>query len=322
MFENKDNPEAQVSVADQHGAVDLSIRQTNSTNSDQSPTDAGQAGQQSSQFAQNGANPPGALLNAPLESEVTQENLQEIMGLSVTVPVLLFVYSSSSLASKQTLEVMERSARQAQGAFHLAKLDAKENAMLAQALQLQVLPACLAILANQPIPLFEGVASDEQIKQVVDQILQLAPQMGVTGRLAVSSEELETPIPPEHEDALAAEKAQEWQSAAEAWRKVLANSPRDVAAEKGLAKAELMLRQERELQNSSQAANDPLTTADLLFTEGRQQEAFDLVLAEFEKADAEQREQIRLRLVDMFKIADDPQLVKRVRQRLSTLLMI
>lgn len=349
-------PSAPASVPDQHGAVDLSV----AMNRQGAAGAGGAGGAVPSASANSGAGTgaatgvpgaggsaagvpgaagisgevaagtePTALLDASLESEVTEQNFQEIAAWSMTVPVMLLVYSPASLVSKQMVEAFGDVAREARGAFHLAKLNVDATPTLAQALQVQTVPMCVAILAGRPIPVFEGAGSAEQIKSVVDQILQVAPQMGITGRLRVSEEELEKPTPSEHEPALAAEAAGNWEEALAAWRKVLANSPRDLEAEKGVARAEFNLRRATN-DNSGEGANtsgaaggsDLLAQADALFAAGQEAESFALFLGAFQDADAELREEIRCRLVDLFKICSDPQLVRQTRQKLATLLMI
>lgn len=323
-------PSAPVSAPDQHGAVDLLAAKnrqgaagTSGTSGVGVPKAVGAPGAMAA-----GAEPT-ALLDAPLESEVTEQNFQDIAAWSMTVPVMLLAYSPASLASKQMVEAFGDVAREARGAFHLAKLSVDATPALAQALQVQTVPMCVAILAGRPIPVFEGAGNAAQIKSVVDQILQVAPQMGITGRLRVSDGELEKPTPPEHGPALAAEATGNWEEALSAWRKVLANSPRDLEAEKGVARAEFNLRRaanDAAVEGANDAGiasdGDSLAQADALFAKGQEAESFALFLDAFQDADAELREEIRSRLVDLFKICSDPQLVRQTRQKLATLLMI
>lgn len=307
-------------VADQRGVVDLAA--LNSAPAAGGPGGAGSAQPAPPMATEPPAGTPTVTINAPLESDVSEANLQEIMALSATVPVMMLIYSPSSLASKQTLEVLQDAVRAAKGAVHLAKVNAEAAPALVQALQVQTIPMGVAIIANRPVPVFEGPANAQQVEALLQQILQLAPQIGVTGRLAVSDANLEKPTPPEHEPALAAEAAGDWEGAINAWRKVLANSPRDGAAEKGIARAELMLRRENEQREAADAAGDPLAQADALFAEGSEAQAFELLLAQLAAGDAKERERVRTRLVDMFKIATDTPAVKAARQRLATLLMV
>ena len=75
---------------------------------------------------------------------------------------------------------------------------------------MQQVPAVMAVVGGQPVPLFEGAATEAQVRQVFDQLLALAAQQGVTGRLTITGdgaeagggeEAEEPPLPPLHQEA-------------------------------------------------------------------------------------------------------------------------
>ena len=261
---------------------------------------------------------PAATIPAPLVEAVTEQNFEQQMALSQTVPVILAVYSAKSLTSQQARTVLSDAVREYQGAFALRELDVDTQPQLAAALQVQALPTAMALVGGRPVPLFEGVPVKSQLTSVLDELLQVAPSMGVTGRLEVTSDELVSPIPPAHEAPLAAQDAGEWEKAIGLWRKVLANNPADTEAKLALARAEFELRQE----TASVDADDAQAAADQLFAVGQEAQAFDLLLAQVTEGTADEREAARARLVELFALATDPAAVKSARTRLATVLLV
>lgn len=282
-------------IVGSYGAVDLS----STTHGDQSDV------------------PGAATIDAALIEQVTEANIEERMALSQTVPVLLIFYSGRSLASQNAVEILEDATRSLEGAVALGEVDTDAQPALAAALGIQTLPTSLALVGGRPVPLFEGVPTAEQLNALLAELLQVAPQLGVTGRIAITEEQLEKPMPPAHVAPREAEEAEDWDTAVQLWKKVLANNPADQEATLALARAEFEARQ------AVQDAPDVLGTADRLFASGRESEAFDLLLEQVAaSADAAAKEAARARLVDLFRLAVDASAVKRARTRLATLLMV
>lgn len=261
-----------------------------------------------------------ALIDAPLIIDLNEQTFEQAMALSATVPVVVLLYSRRSLASQQAATVMEDVARDEGGRFQLAKVDADKDPSLAAAFATETLPAAFAILAHRPIPLFEGAPTADQVKAVLAELFQVAPQLGVVGRIRVADEDMERPMPKEHEPARAAEMEGDWKKAIKAWQKVLASSPADKEAKQALARAKFELRYEEEEENEEETLS---SQADALFAQGDEQGAFDLLFrAITETTDPEGREALRKQLVGLFQIASDPQAVKQARRKLATFLMV
>lgn len=293
-------------IAGSQGAVDLGAMV--------SPTPpSSEAIPSSSGFA-----PGSPSVQAPLVVDVTEATFEDCMALSQTVPVVLVLFTASSLASKQAIKVVEDMARSRAGAFQVGRVDVEANPTLASALQAQSIPAGYALVARRPVPLFEGTPTEMQLGQTIDELLQVAPQLGVIGHIEVDSEELETPMPAEHEAPRAAEERGDWEGAVEAWRKVLASNPADSEAKVAMARAQFESRQE-----IAEPSSGPQAAADELFARGEEAQAFAVLLQAFEEQDnAEQKDAIRTRLVELFQIGSDPAAVKAARTRLATMLMI
>src|SRR5690606_5995226 len=120
---------------------------------------------------------------------------------------------------KQLSPVIERVVRELAGRVVLAKVDVDANPQLQQAFRAQSIPMVVALLQGQPVPMFTGAVPEEQVRQVFDQLLQLAAQNGVTGTVQpdaaedVPAEPEEQPLPPLHAEAYAAIEAGDYDRA-------------------------------------------------------------------------------------------------------------
>ena len=98
---------------------------------------------------------------------------------------------------------------------------------------MQAVPVSFAFLQGQPVPLFEGAQPEAQITAVIDQVLALAAQHGVTGTVAgadaTESERAdvveEPPLPPLHQQAFDAIESGDLDAAAAAYREALDAEP-------------------------------------------------------------------------------------------------
>jgi putative thioredoxin len=201
-------------------------------------------------------------------------------------------------------------------------------------------PAAAGILGGRPVPLFVGTPADEQVRQVFDQLLQVAQQKGITGALDPNAlaadgdatepaEPVEEPLPPLHQEAYDAISTGDFAAAVAAYKKAIAQNPRDTLAVAGLAQASLLQRLDGAVADELRkaAADAPasvaaqLAVADLDVSGGHLEDAFARLLDLFPSLDGEGREAVRTRLLEYFEIAgaDDPR-VAAARRRLTLLL--
>jgi len=292
-----DAPEATVIPADSHGAVDLSARA-------------------SAPAAEDAAAPSGEGLHIPLITTTDEENFQDVMSTSQAVPVIMVMWSPRSLESKPALAMLEEITREHAGAFQLVEVDIDKAPAIAQAFQIQTVPTVVALVGGRPVPLFQGGASKEQVLPVVSQLLEASAQMGITARIAVAAEDTAAPIPPEHEAPLAAEEAGNLDEAITLWERVVELNPRDEDAKSHLSRVRLAAR-------STQAdATDPAARADAMFAAGDAAGAFDVLLDLLAATkNDEERDALRLRLLDLFRVAGSTPEVSKARTRLAMLLM-
>ena len=285
--------------ADSHGAVDLSARSSAPTAPEASASAAGEG------------------LHIPLITSTDEENFQDVMSTSQAVPVIMVMWSPRSLESKPTLAMLEEITRENAGAFQLVEVDIDKAPAIAQAFQIQGVPTVVALVGGRPVPLFQGAAAKEQVLPIVTQVLEAAAQMGVTARIAVAAEDTVAPTPPEHEAPLAAEAAGNLDEAIAGWEKVIELNPRDEAAKSHLSRVRFAARAYGE-----QNTDDPAARADALFAAGDAAGAFDVLLDLLAATkDDEERDALRLRLLDLFRVAGSSPEVSKARTRLAMLLM-
>ena len=285
--------------ADSHGAVDLSARSSAPTAPEASASAAGEG------------------LHIPLITSTDEENFQDVMSTSPAVPVIMVMWSPRSLESKPTLAMLEEITRENAGAFQLVEVDVDHAPAIAQAFQIQGVPTVVALVGGRPVPLFQGAAAKEQVLPIVTQVLEAAAQMGITARIAVAAEDTVAPTPPEHEAPLAAEDAGNLDEAIAGWEKVIELNPRDEAAKSHLSRVRFAARAYGE-----QDTDDPAARADALFAAGDAAGAFDVLLDLLAATkDDEERDALRLRLLDLFRVAGSSPEVSKARTRLAMLLM-
>lgn len=291
-------PEATVTPADSHGAVDLSVRA-------------------SAPQPQEAAAPAGEGLHLPLITSTDEEHFQDVMSASQAVPVIMVMWSPRSLESKPALAMLEEITREHAGAFQLVEVDIDKAPAIAQAFQIQTVPTVVALVGGRPVPLFQGAAAKEQVLPIVTQVLEAAAQMGVNARIAVAAEDTAPPIPPEHEAPLAAEEEGRLDEAIALWERVVELNPRDEAAKSHLSRVRFAQRAYGE-----QSSDDPAARADALFAAGDAAGAFDVLLELLAaSSDEEERDALRLRLLDLFRVAGSTPEVSKARTRLAMLLM-
>ncbi len=285
--------------ADSHGAVDLSARSSAPAPEESAAPAAGEG------------------LHIPLITTTDEENFQDVMSTSQAVPVIMVMWSPRSLESKPTLAMLEEIAREQAGKFQLVEVDIDKAPAIAQAFQIQGVPTVVALVGGRPVPLFQGAAAKEQVLPIVTQVLEAAAQMGVTARIAVAAEDTVAPTPPEHEAPLAAEAAGNLDEAIAGWEKVIELNPRDEDAKSHLSRVRFAARAYGE-----QNADDPAARADAMFAAGDAAGAFDVLLDLLAATkDDEERDALRLRLLDLFRVAGSTPEVSKARTRLAMLLM-
>jgi putative thioredoxin len=229
-----------------------------------------------------------------------------------------------------------RLAEEYAGRFLLARVDAQAYPQVAAAFRVEGVPTVVAVLQGQPLPLFQGGAPEEQVREVLAQVRPASEKTGVTGRapgaagvFAAEPEpgaEPEPELPPLHQEAYDAIDSGDYEGAIAAYEKALRQDPKDSLASAGLAQVRLLQRTHDADQAAVRkaAADAPedvaaqLAVADLDMLFGNVQDAFDRLLDLLPSADADAKEAVRVRLVEYFETVGvaDPRVLK-ARQKLS-----
>lgn len=282
-----------------------------------------------------GAAPQGVPGGAnPLLLTAGDAEFDQVVQLSSRVPVIVDLRGSWSEQSTSMTALLEKVVVSYAGAFVLVGVDVESSPQLAQAFQVQSVPTIAAIIGGRPVPLFSGLVAEEQLRDLLEQVLQLAAQNGVTGTVPVEQAEQAgepepEPLPPHHQEAYDAIDRGDYSAAIAEYETAIAQNPRDDLAVAGLAQVRLLQRlQGRTLDEiRSTAAAEPsnldaqLAVADLDVSGGHVEDAFDRLLSMFPRLDADGKAATRARLLEFFEIVGqtDPR-VNKARGRLTGLL--
>jgi putative thioredoxin len=278
--------------------------------------------------------PPGEAEGVPgVVFDVGDEGFQRVVDLSAEVPVVVEFYAPG--LQPALAPIVESYG----GRLALAVVDAQSNPQLAQAFQIREVPAVAAVVGGRPVTLFLGIPDDAEVRQVLDELLQLAAQNGITGVVGDAGDAAETEegdaepaeeqLPPLHQEAYDAISAGDFERAITAYRSAIAQDPRDALAVAGLAQVQLLQRLDGlvadEVRRAAAEAPGDLAAAfavaDLDMSGGHLDDAFDRLLGLFPGADASDRDAIRGRLLEYFEIAgSDDARVLAARRRLASLL--
>ena len=321
------------------GAVDLSSLVDRAQRPPQPPAGApAQAGSPTGAAAP--GSETGADLTVPsLVIDVTDATFQDVLELSNVVPVIVDIWAEWCGPCKQLSPVLDKLVAEYAGRLLLVKVDVDANPQLTEAFQAQSIPAVAAVIGGRPVQLFVGALPEAQVRDVFEQVLELAAQNGVTGTAVVdgaaASADGETaeaepePLPPHHQDAYDAIDRGDYDAAITAYRTAIAQDPRDQLAVAGLAQVSLIARLQgvtiADVRGAAAAAptdvDAQLAVADLDVSGGHVDDAFDRVLTVFPSLDAAGKDAARTRLLDYFEIVglDDPR-VGAARRRLTMLL--
>src|SRR5438874_232579 len=311
-----------------YGAVDLGARK---------------AAAQRAQEASRAGGPDGTGAANGHVFDVTEATFEaDVLERSRTVPVVMDLWAEWCGPCKQLSPVLEKLAAEADGAWVLAKVDVDANPQLSAALQVQSIPMVLGVIGGQLVPGFLGALPEAQVRQWLDQVLEVAQQLGLPGgaddQPAEGQEDeadgdglggLDGIREPELAEAQQAMERGDLDGAAGAFERMLANYPGHPVATVGLAQVNLFRRVNSydAAQARKDAAAHPddveaqIQVADIEMSLGSAEEAFNRLLGVIRRTSGEDRNKVRQHLVGLFEIFPprDPRVTK-ARSTLSSLL--
>jgi putative thioredoxin len=247
---------------------------------------------------------------------VTQENLvTEFVSKSKEKVVVLLAWSVRSTQSKEILETLGKLMAADKDAWILGTVDVDSQPQVAQALQIKSVPVAIAIIAEQLLPLFESVPPADQVRLVINKLLELASQKGVG---SAPEGPTEIPMEAEEEAAYAAMEKGDYKAAKGSYEAWLKRKPNEAVAVVGLAQVNLMLRIDGldpvlTLKNAKDDdLNSQLMCADIQVASGDLSGAFDRLLAVIKLKKGDEADKAKAHLIALFNLVDptDPRLVK------------
>ena len=281
---------------DVHGAVDLSALNRPATPQPGTP---------------GGLPTPG-----PYVVDVDEASFADVVRRSTQYPVVVVLWATWSEVSVGVVAQLAAMSDEDAGRWLLARVDAEANPQIAQAFGTQSVPAVVAVLAGQPVPLFQGAPSREQVRQVLDQVLTAAQANGLTSTVTADAvpdepdQPEEPPLPPLHQAAYDALVQGDLAAARESYEQALTENPRDAMARAGLAQVGLLERTAGIDAATARAAaaaapgdvDAQLAAADVDLLGGHVEDAFARLIDLVRATRGDERERVRLRLVDLFEV--------------------
>ncbi len=269
--------------------------------------------------------------------EVTEQTFEaETIRRSVKHPVVVELYSPRVPTGQQLSDILAEIANSSGGKFLLARLNVDTAPGIVQALGLQAVPTVIALIGGQVAPLFQGVLPADQVQAAIDQLLKAAVANGIVGRAdptggpppAETEEEEEPAVDPRFAAADEALARGDFAAAVAEFDKLLAANPGDIEAQAGKAQAALFARATRfdpEIVLAAARADDgvgvQLDAADVEMVRGQVEAAFDRLIGLIKTKTGEDRNQVRVRLLELFETVGnaDPRVLKARRDLMTAL---
>ncbi|ACZ84695.1 tetratricopeptide repeat protein [Streptosporangium roseum] len=260
--------------------------------------------------------------DANFATEVVESSMNSLVLLELTV--------TRAEQAKEYSLLLEKLTAENTGRWVLARVDVEASPQIAQALRVQNVPALYAIFQGQPVAVAPGIATEQQLREWLSQLMEaLAQYLPPAAEGAPAEGQPEEP--PADPDVLAAEQAidaGDLDGAVAAYERLLARSPNNEDAKLGLAGLGLIRRtQDVDPAEVESRLADPadidaqLLAADFEMLAGEVDKAFDRLIGVVRRTSGDDRDRARVHLLGLFDTlpGDDPSIV-RARRNLANAL--
>ena len=303
----------QQAAAAMSGAVDLSVLKERA--------DAQRSGAASGPA---GAAPAGGSA-APGVVDVTEANFEsDVVARSARGLVVVVLWASWSEPSLQVTASLEALVAQSGGAWTLAKVDVDAAPRIAQAFGAQGVPMAIALAGGQPVSAFDGPQPTAQISawltEVAGKVGLELPQAGVPA-------DAEPPVDPRMAAAEELMNSGDMDGALAAYRAIVEAEPNNAEAASVVRNLEFVLRAQAHdpsiLETAAPGDVDAqLAAADVLLLGQRPEQAFDRIIDVVRvAADPDDKARARKRLLELFELFDPAEpFVVAARRKLATAL--
>ncbi len=269
--------------------------------------------------------------------ELDEQNFQAELQGAGNVPVVLAFYSGKSPASVTLADDLDTLAGEFEGRFLLGRVNVDNAPGIAQALQIPSVPLVALAMGGQLAPLLQDAPPLDELRNLMNQVLQAAAAQGLTGRVqprggAAEAEEGEPKVDPRYAPAQDALSEGDVDRAVAEYQKLVDANPADAEAAGGLAMAKVLQRTAHLDPATAQAVRtagaerpddvDAQTlVADLDLLGGHVEDAFSRLVDLVRRTSGEDRERARTHLVGLFSaVGNDDARVIKARQALASAL--
>jgi len=269
--------------------------------------------------------------------ELNEQNLQSELQGAGNAPVVLVFYSGQSPASVTLADDLDTLAGEFEGRFLLGRVNVDTSPSIAQALQIPSVPLVALAMGGQLAPLLQDAPPLEELRDLMNQVLQAAAAQGMTGRVqprggATEDEGGEPEVDPRYVAAQDALAAGDIDGAVAEYQKLVDANPADVEAAGGLAMARVLQRTAhldasaaQEVRAAGAERPDDVDAqtlvADLDLLGGHVEDAFARLIDLVRRTSGEDREKARGHLLGLFAaVGNEDSRVLKARQALASAL--